>query len=62
MERGLTMLLHAVLIGVFIYIFMIFLGQKQMIAENRSILISAILLIYMLLFGHGLPVTINKQI
>ena len=62
MERGLTMLLHAVLIGGFIYIFMIFLGQKQMIAENRSILISAILLIYMLLFGHGLPVAINKQI
>lgn len=62
MERGLTMLLHAVLIGIFIYIFMIFLGQKQTIAENRSILISAILLIYMLLFGHGLPVAINKQI
>jgi hypothetical protein len=31
------------------------LGQNQMISENRSILIAALILVYMILFGHGLP-------
>ena len=38
------------------------LGQKQAVAENRSILIASFILIYMILFGHGLPVSINKNI
>lgn len=38
------------------------LGQSQMVAENRSILISAFILIYMILFGHGLPDKINKDL
>ena len=57
------MLLHSVIIGVLLYIFMIFiLKQKQQVAENRSILIAALILIYMILFGHGLPTSINKNI
>ena len=56
MERGLMMLLHAVIIGLVIYLIMLFgLKQQQTVAENRSLLIAAIVLIYMLLFGHGLP-------
>jgi len=62
MERGLIMLLHSTIIGVVIYIFMIYLGQKQMVAENRSILLSALMLAYMILFGHGLPSSINKNL
>jgi hypothetical protein len=63
MENGLTMLLHSGVIGFFLYIFMIYiLGQRQVVAENRTILISAILLIYMIVFGHGLPTTINKNL
>jgi len=62
MERGLIMLLHSILIGVFIYIFMIYMGQTQIMAENRSIVLSALILIYMILFGHGLPVSINKNL
>ena len=38
------------------------LGQKQIIAENRSILIAALILVYMILFGHGLPKSINKNL
>ena len=38
------------------------LKQKQPVAENRSILIAALILIYMILFGHGLPTSINKNI
>jgi hypothetical protein len=38
------------------------LGQSPIVAENRSILIAAVVLIYMILFGHGLPKSINKNI
>lgn len=62
MERGLIMLLHSIIIGIVIYIIMIFLGQNQIMAENRSILISALILAYMILFGHGLPSSINKTL
>ena len=55
------MLLHSILIGVILYVFMIFvLGQQNAVAENRSILIASFVLIYMILFGHGLPIKLNK--
>jgi hypothetical protein len=60
MERGLIMLVHSIIIGIFMYIFMIFIGQTQIMAENRSILFASLILIYMILFGHGLPFSINK--
>ena len=63
MENGRTMLLHSVIIGVLLYIIMIFiLGQNQVVSENRSILLAALLLVYMILFGHGLPTTINRNL
>ena len=63
MESGLTMLLHSVIIGILLYLFMIFiLGQKQIVAENRSIVLAAFVLIYMIAFGHGLPSSINKNL
>jgi hypothetical protein len=63
MEAGRMMLLHSLVIGVLLYLFMIFVvGQKQAVAENRSILIAALLLVYMILFGHGLPTSINKSL
>jgi ACR3 family arsenite efflux pump ArsB len=56
MERGLLMLLHSVIIGLILYIIMLFgLKQSSVVAENRSILIAAVALIYMILFGHGFP-------
>jgi hypothetical protein len=63
MENGRIMLLHSVVIGILLYIFMFFiLGQRQIVAENRSILLAAFILIYMILFGHGLPISINKNL
>ena len=57
------MLLHSVIIGILLYLIMSFiLGQPQIVAETRSILLAALILIYMVLFGHGLPTTINKNI
>ncbi len=56
MERGLMMLLHSVIIGFILYLIMLFgLKQTAEVAESRSLLIAAVVLIYMLLFGHGLP-------
>ena len=63
MENGHMMLLHSVIIGILLYLIMIFIvGQKQVVAENQSILLSALLLVYMILFGHGLPTSINKNL
>jgi hypothetical protein len=63
MESGRMMLVHSLVIGVLLYLFMLFaLGQKQAVAENRSILLGALVLIYMILFGHGLPTSINKSL
>jgi len=57
------MLLHSVIIGILLYVFMIYiLGQNQVVAENRSILFAALVLVYMIVFGHGLPTSINKQL
>ena len=63
MENGLMMLMHSVIIGILLYLFMIYiLGQKQIVAENRSVLLAALILVYMILFGHGLPKSINKDL
>ena len=61
MYNGRMMIVHALIIGFLLYLFMIFiLGQPQMVAENRSILLGGIVLVYMMLFGHGLPTKLNK--
>ena len=57
------MLFHSAVIGVILYFIMIYvLNQESKVAEDRSILIGAVVLIYMILFGHGLPGPINKNI
>ena len=55
------MILHSIIIGIILCVVMIFgLGQQKEIAERRSILIASFALIYMILFGHGLPLKLNK--
>jgi DMSO reductase anchor subunit len=62
-ERGLVMVLHSVVIGVVLYMLMVFVfNQNPKMAEYRSILVAAALLIYMILFGHGLPTRLNKDL
>jgi hypothetical protein len=63
MENGRMMILHSAVVGILLYIFMVFvLGQKPIVAENRSILLAALILVYMILFGHGLPKSINNNL
>jgi len=55
------MVVHAAIITGLLYLVMVYgLKQRQQVAENRSILLGALVLVYMILFGHGLPTSINK--
>ena len=57
------MLFHALVISLVLYLVMVFLlKQNCAVAENRSILIGAVVVIYMILFGHKLPGALNKNI
>lgn len=61
MESVLSHLFHSAIITVILYVIMkFFLKQSQTMSLNRSILIGALALIYMIIFGHGLPTHINK--
>jgi hypothetical protein len=63
MEPWIMMLMHSVIIGFILFIIMFFvLGQKQIVAETRSVLLASLILAYMLLFGHGLPTSLNKNL
>jgi len=54
------MVLHSVVIGLIGYVGMVFgLSQSSFVAERRSILLAAVSLTYMLLFGHGLPLKLK---
>jgi len=62
-ERGAIMLAHSAMIGIVIYMMMRFLfNQPSLVAEDRSIVIAAFMLIYMVMFGHGLPNQLNKNV
>ena len=57
------MVLHSLIIGVVLYMLMVFVfNQNQKMAEYRSILVASVVLIYMILFGHGLPTKLNKDL
>ena len=57
------MVLHSVVIGLVLYMLMVFVfNQNPKMAEYRSILVASVVLIYMILFGHGLPTKLNKDI
>jgi hypothetical protein len=62
-SSGITHVVHAIIVGVVLYLIMYFLlRQRSEVAENRSILIAAVVLVYMILFGHGLPTSLNKNL
>ena len=63
MERGLMMVLHSIIIGLILYMLMVFVfNQDVVVAENRSVLIAAVILIYMVLFGHDIPKKLNSNL
>jgi hypothetical protein len=63
MESGLTMLVHSVIIGIVLYFIMtIVFKQRTIVAQNRSLVLAALVLIYMIAFGHGLPGKVNPNL
>jgi len=58
------MFIHSAVITILLYVIMKYLlKQSDAQSQDRSLLLGAIVLIYMILFGHGLPTTnINKNI
>jgi hypothetical protein len=63
MDRGLVHLFHSLLLGVLFYLVMVFLfRQSKAVAEDRSVLLAGVALVYMTLFGHGLPGRVNRNI
>ena len=63
MESGLTMLIHSVIIGIILYFIMTMVfKQRAIVAQNRSLILAAFSLIYMIMFGHGLPGKVNADL
>ena len=63
MNSSFDHLLHAIILGVLLYFVMLFvLKQSYSVAQDRSMLLAAIAFIYMLLFGHSLPKSVNRNI
>lgn len=63
MDQWYMMIIHAILIAIVLYVIMLYVFKQPAIkAQNRSVLIGALVLVYMLVFGHGLPVSINKNL
>ena len=63
MESGFIMFIHSAIISLILYVIMRFImKQPVLISQNRSILIGALALVYMILFGHGLPRQINENL
>ena len=63
MNSSFDHLLHSVILGVLLYFVMVFiLKQSYSMAQDRSMLIAALAFGYMLLFGHSLPKSVNRNI
>jgi hypothetical protein len=63
MESGLTMLVHSAIIGIVLYFVMtLVFKQRAIVAQNRSLVLAALALVYMIAFGHGLPGRVNPNL
>jgi hypothetical protein len=61
-ERGLEMVAHSAIIGIVLYFIMTeILKQPQRVAEDRSVAIAGVVLVYMVVFGHGLPTSVSQS-
>ena len=62
-ERGFMHLLHSVVIGVVLYLVLVY-GLKWSAgkSENMSVFVGGLALVYMVMFGHGLPTKINSNL
>ena len=63
MEKGLSMVVHSLIIALVIFVILFFLlKQSKSVAVDRSIFVGSLVLLYMILFGHGLPTKVNSNL
>jgi hypothetical protein len=63
MEKGLLMVVHSLIIALVIFVILFFLlKQSKNVAVDRSIFVGSLVLLYMILFGHGLPTKVNSNL
>ena len=56
MDRTQTHVMHSVLLGLVAYFIMVMLlKQPHAVAEKRSVILAAVAVIYMVMYGHSLP-------
>ena len=56
MERGLVMVVHGVALALVAYVLMVYARkQSPAMAENRAVLVGAVAVAYMVVFGHTAP-------
>ena len=63
MERGLTHVVHSLGLGIIAYVILVYVvkdAPKK--AEDRSVLIGGLALLYMVIFGHKLPGKVNNNL
>ena len=57
------MLVHSVVIMLVLFVVMHYgIGQAVAVAEDRSVAIGGLVLLYMVAFGHGLPKRLNPNL
>ena len=62
-EGWFSMVVHSAIIALVLYVIMLYgLKQASGKAIHRSVLIGAIALVYMLMFGHGLPTRLHSNL
>jgi len=62
-DSSVTMVLHSIVITAVLFVIMTMVfNQNREKALNRSILAGSIILIYMILYGHGMPTKINSNL
>jgi len=62
-ESGFTMIVHALIAFAVLYAIMKYgLRQPESVAQDRSAFFSGIILVYMVMFGHGAPTRVNPNL
>ncbi len=62
-EGWFSMIVHSAIITIVLYVIMLYgFRQTSDRAIHRSVLIGAIALVYMLMFGHGLPTRLHPNL
>jgi hypothetical protein len=62
-ESGLNMIVHALIAFAVLYAIMKYgLHQSEAVAQDRSAFFSGIILLYMVMFGHGAPTRVNPNL